>query len=63
MKRMIGLTVQDLKKSRESIAVSWGTEKITTITAVLKGNWINTLVTTLATAKGIVSYTNSDLLE
>lgn len=63
MNRMIGITVQELKKSRQSIAVSWGLGKVDAITAVLKGNWISTLVTTLATAKGIVSYTNSAPLD
>lgn len=59
MNRMIGLTVQDLEKIRQVIAVSWGSEKIAAITAALKGNWMNTLVTTLTTVKGIVSYTKS----
>lgn len=59
--RMVGLSIADLKCVPKVIALSWGSKKVPAIAAVLRGNWINSLVTTLATAKQIADFVDDPL--
>ncbi len=54
--RMIGITAEELKKITQVIAIASGDEKISAITAVLRGGWIDVLITNLSTAKEILKW-------
>ncbi|EFM12265.1 transcriptional regulator, DeoR family [Paenibacillus curdlanolyticus YK9] len=52
--RMIGLSVQELRGIENVIAIAHGPEKVDAIRAVLRGRWVDTLVTDAETAKGVL---------
>ena len=54
--RMVGITAEDLKRIPKVIGVASGVEKVPAITATLLGNWVDVIVTNLATAKEIMNY-------
>jgi DNA-binding transcriptional regulator LsrR (DeoR family) len=53
--RMIGLSVEDLRGIPKVIACAAGTNKVDAIYSVLRGNWINYLVTSVETAEGLLN--------
>lgn len=54
--RIIGLTLEEISKIPQAIAIATGEEKIPAITAALRGRWVDILITDLATAKGILEW-------
>ncbi|MWC30550.1 sugar-binding transcriptional regulator [Paenibacillus sp. MMS18-CY102] len=54
--RMIGLTVEELRAIGNVMAIAHGKDKIEAIRAVLRGRWIDTLVTDVETAKGVLEF-------
>ncbi|MFM1655775.1 sugar-binding transcriptional regulator [Brevibacillus sp. B_LB10_24] len=54
-KRMIGLTAEELRGIPKVIAVAGGRDKAAAITAVLRGKWVDVLVTDLATAQAVMA--------
>lgn len=57
--RMIGLSVKELRNSKNVIAIASGERKAAGIGATLRGGWIDFLITDLATAKSILSWHQS----
>lgn len=55
--RSIGQTLESLRKSKK-IAIAIGKSKIEAIRAVLKGGYVNVLITNVETAKGILNKTS-----
>lgn len=55
--RSIGQTLKSLRKSKK-IAIAIGESKIEAIRSVLKGGYINVLITNVETAKGIINKTS-----
>lgn len=55
--RSIGQTLESLRKSKK-IAIAIGKSKIEAIRAVLKGGYVNVLITNVETAKGIINKTS-----
>jgi len=51
---MIGLTIEELRKIPQVIAIANGMDKVEAISATLKGRWIDVLVTNLSTAKAVL---------
>ena len=47
--------LETIKKTKNSIMVSFGPQKVNIMRAVLKGNWVNVLITDELTAKSILS--------
>lgn len=54
-KRIIGITMEDLKRTPIRIGVAESPEKTTAIKGALKGSYVNVLITTEETAKGILT--------
>jgi DNA-binding transcriptional regulator LsrR (DeoR family) len=48
---VVGVTLEQLKKADGVMAVAGGRSKYMAIRAALRGGWVNTLVTDLATAE------------
>ena len=48
---VVGISLEQLKRTARTIAVAGGPSKYRAIRAVLRGAWINTLVTDVATAR------------
>jgi DNA-binding transcriptional regulator LsrR (DeoR family) len=55
-KRMIGLTAEELRGIPKVIAVAGGRDKAAAIAAVLRGKWVDVLVTDLATAQAVFAF-------
>lgn len=54
--RMIGLSAQDLRKIPKVVAAAGGDEKVAAIVAVLKGRWIDSLITDVRTAEQLLAF-------
>jgi deoxyribonucleoside regulator len=54
--RMIGLSAADLRKVPNVIAVASGEDKVSAITAALRGKWIDVLVIDMETAKSVLEW-------
>ncbi len=52
---VIGITLEQLAKTPIRIAVASGADKIAAVKAAAKGEWINVLITDLATAEQLIS--------
>ena len=52
--RVIGIRLEELKAISRRIAVAGGTRKTAAIRAALRGGWVNTLITDLATAESLL---------
>lgn len=52
--RVIGISLDQLKAVGRCIAVAGGTRKAAAIRAALRGGWVNTLITDLATAEALL---------
>jgi DNA-binding transcriptional regulator LsrR (DeoR family) len=52
--RVIGIRLEELKTVGRRIAVAGGTRKTAAIRAALRGGWVNTLITDLATAESLL---------
>ncbi len=53
-KRIIGITLNDLKRAELSIAIAGGIDKVLPLRAALTGGWINTVITDEHTARGVM---------
>lgn len=54
--RMIGLSASDLRNIPKVVAVAGGEDKVPAITALLRGRWIDSLITDVRTAELILAY-------
>ncbi|MFD0867973.1 sugar-binding transcriptional regulator [Paenibacillus residui] len=54
--RMIGVTAEQLRNIPKVIAMAYGEEKVAAITAVLRGRWIDCLITDMNTADRVLEY-------
>lgn len=54
--RMIGLSADELRKIPKVIAVAGGEDKVVAITALLRGRWIDSLITDVRTAERILAH-------
>lgn len=52
--RVIGISLEQVKAVGRRIAVAGGTRKTAAIRAALRGGWVNTLITDLATAEALL---------
>lgn len=52
--RVLGISPEVLKKVPRRIGIAGGANKLTAIRAALRGGWVNTLVTDLATARNLL---------
>ena len=57
--RMIGLSLENLRKIPLRIGVSGGSHKIRPIVGALRGKHVNVLVTDAVTAQGVINFTKS----
>ena len=48
-------SLEAIKKTKNSIMVSFGKQKVNIMRAVLNGNWVNVLITDEATAINILN--------
>lgn len=53
--RVLAIPAERLKAIPTVIAIAFGPQKVEPIAAVLKGHWVNVLITTLNTAKALIS--------
>ena len=53
--RVIGMSVEQLRRAKRSVGVAGGERKRTAILGALKGGWINVLITDRSTAEWLVS--------
>lgn len=54
--RMLGLSAPELRGIRNVIAIAGGKDKVEAITAVLRGRWIDILVTDVLTAQSVLDF-------
>jgi deoxyribonucleoside regulator len=57
--RIIGLTIQEIRKIPRVIAIARGKEKVAAILAALRGHWIDVLLTDLETTKLVLEWHRS----
>jgi len=58
-KRIVGLSLQEMKKIKRVIAVAGGKEKLHVVHAVLKGKLVNVIITDDYIAKNLIATSNS----
>ncbi|MCC5468426.1 sugar-binding transcriptional regulator [Pelosinus baikalensis] len=54
--KMLGLAAQELRGIRNVIGIAGGKDKVEAITAVLRGKWIDILVTDMVTAQSVLDF-------
>ncbi|MNR58489.1 Deoxyribonucleoside regulator [compost metagenome] len=54
--RMIGMSAETLRRIPNVIATASGMDKVPAICSVLRGKWVNVLVTDMATAKAVLEW-------
>lgn len=54
-KRIVGITLQDLRRARLAIGVAGGRDKVHPLRAALLGGWINALITDEHTARDVIT--------
>lgn len=57
--RMIGLTIDDIHRIPNVVAIASGNDKVAAIVAALRGRWMNVLVTDMETAKKVLDWHRS----
>ena len=55
--RVIGMDLEDLRRSRRVVGIAGGGRKLAAIRGALKGKWINVLITDRATAEALLAGT------
>ena len=57
--RVIGMSLQQIKKAKRVIALAGGKRKVDAIVGALNGHWINVLITDRGTAKSVLEATGN----